>query len=120
MPDVESANWSRGHVLHVSAWSSVWDSRRLNRVRRASSGEVWPCDPECGVGPQSQTVEHLEDSGWVGLPGKMADCRTGVGIVQDGPHARKCSGKDGVMAKGTESSLNGFPLAESEQCEHQK
>lgn len=65
-------------------WSSVRDSQHLSRVRRASFGEAWPCDPECGVGPQSQTVEHLEDGGWVGLPGKMADCRTGVGNVQGG------------------------------------
>lgn len=35
-----------------------------------------------------------------GIPGEMANSRTGMGNVQDGPYARKCSGKDGNMAKG--------------------
>lgn len=90
MPDVESESRSRGRVIRVFAWSGVRyepkqgeDSQHPGRVRRASFGGVWPCDPGCRVRPQSQTVEHLV--GGV-LPGEVAVFRTSMGNnVQDGP-----------------------------------
>lgn len=38
-----------------------------------------------------------------------------MGLTQESVQART-----GTWQKDTESSLNGFPLAKSEQCEHQK
>lgn len=51
---------------------------------------------------QTPNTDSRASGGWgqEGIPGEMADSRTGVGNVQDGPYAGKCSGKDGNMARG--------------------